>query len=69
MYAGLFVVDQITGEWIDAKTAFFVQAQKLPTPMSSGLAAFETEASARSAADKLEGEVLRWADVLEGGSR
>jgi copper chaperone NosL len=67
--AGFFVVDQTTGEWLDAKTAFFVLARKLPTPMSSGLAAFDAEASARSAAEKLEGEVLRWAQVLEGGSR
>jgi copper chaperone NosL len=67
--AGLFVVDQTTGEWLDARTAFFVKAQKLPTPMSSGLAAFETEAAARSTAEKLEGEVIRWREVLEGGMR
>jgi copper chaperone NosL len=67
--AGLFVVDQTTGEWLDAKSAFFVQAQILPTPMSSGLAAFGSEASAQSTAEKLEGEVLRWPQVLEGGLR
>jgi copper chaperone NosL len=67
--AGLFVIDQTTGEWLDAETAFYVLAQKLPTPMSSGLAAYETEASARSTAEKLEGEVLRWEQVLEGDMR
>jgi copper chaperone NosL len=62
--AGLFVVDRTSGEWLDAESAFFVQAQELPTPMSSGLAAFATEASARSMAERLEGEVLRWDEVL-----
>jgi len=67
--AGLFVVDHESGVWLDARTAFYVQAGKLPTPMSSGLAAFETETAARAGADELGGRVLRWEQILEGGRR
>jgi copper chaperone NosL len=62
--AGLFVVDFRSGEWLDAKAAYYIRAEKLPTPMSFGLAAFQSEASALSAADELEGEVLAWPQVL-----
>jgi copper chaperone NosL len=64
--AGLFVVDHDTGEWVDAREAFFVLSKKLPTPMSSGLAAFKTEESARAAAERLEGKVILWETVLAG---
>ena len=63
--AGLFVVDFRSGEWLDAKTAHYLRSEKLPTPMSSGLAAFKSEVAARSAADELEGQVWVWPQVLE----
>lgn len=62
--AGIFVVDFPTGLWLDARTASYVLAKKLPTPMSSGLAAYQEEASAETAAAKLEGEVLQWKEML-----
>jgi copper chaperone NosL len=62
--AGLFVVDFRTGAWLDAKAAYYIRAEKLPTPMSFGLAAFASQAAAMSAADELEGKVLVWPQVL-----
>lgn len=62
--AGLFVVDFRSGEWLDAKAAYYVRSEKLPTPMSSGLAAFKNEVAANSAADELEGQVLVWPEIL-----
>ena len=62
--AGLFVVDYETGQWIDARTASYVFSKKLPTPMSSGLAAYQEKTSAEMAATKLEGKVLPWKEML-----
>jgi copper chaperone NosL len=62
--AGLFVVDFESGEWLDAKAAYYIRSEKLPTPMSFGLAAFKSEAAARAVADELEGEVILWPQVL-----
>ena len=66
--AGLFVSDYDTRIWLDAKTALYVRSSKLATPMQYGLAAFETRATAKTAAKRLEGEVLSWSQVLEGGT-
>lgn len=43
--AAIYVHDYHTGEWVDAKVAFFVQSA-IPTPMGSGLVAFRDRASA-----------------------
>ncbi len=64
--AGLFVTDYDNRSWLDARMAFYVRSNKLPTPMQYGLAAFETRAKARTAAKRLDGEVLAWQQVLEG---
>lgn len=63
-----FVTDYDTQAWLDAKTAYYVRSSQLPTPMSYGLAAFQTRAQAEAAAKRLEGEVIEWATVLQGGS-
>jgi len=57
---GLFVVDQESGEWLDARAALFMRSDDLDTPMSSGLAAFGTRERAESAARKFKGRVLDW---------
>ncbi|MHC4136689.1 MAG: nitrous oxide reductase accessory protein NosL [Planctomycetota bacterium] len=56
----LFVVDHETGAWLDAKDAHYVRSETLDTPMSSGLAAFGTQARAMAAAKPLKGRVLGW---------
>lgn len=65
--AGWFVTDYDTHTWLDARTAYYVRSSQLPTPMSYGLAAFQTRAQAQSTAKRLEGELIEWTDVLEGG--
>jgi copper chaperone NosL len=64
--AGLFVVDYESGEWLDAKAAYYVRSEKLPTPMSFGLAAFKSQTAARAAAEDLGGEMIVWPQVLGG---
>ena len=67
--AGVFVVDYESEEWLDARGAYYVESKRLPTPMSSGLAAFGSEESAEAAAERLEGRVVLWADIhSRGGS-
>jgi copper chaperone NosL len=62
---GFFVVDQESGEWLDARAAYYMRSDELDTPMSSGLAAFGRRERAEAAARKLEGRVLDW-DALCG---
>jgi copper chaperone NosL len=63
--AGMFVIDYITGEWLDAAEAHYVLSESLPTPMGYGLAAFQSSASAQGEAEKLSGQVVRWNRILE----
>lgn len=63
---GVWVHDHGTGQWIDARTAAYVRAENLETPMASGLAAFaETEAARAFAAGFGASGVLTWAEVRE----
>lgn len=66
--AGWFVMDYETRHWLDARIAYYVRSDRFPTPMSYGLAAFETRDHAGAAANRLDGEVIEWTDVLEGGT-
>ncbi|MHC4577558.1 MAG: nitrous oxide reductase accessory protein NosL [Planctomycetota bacterium] len=60
---GLFVVDHETGDWLEARRAHYVRADRLQTPMASGLAAFAARERAAAAARKLGGRVLDWVTV------
>lgn len=62
--AALFVADFETGRWLDARKALYMQSPLLPTPMLSGLAAYGDEPRARAAADRLQGRLLSWEEVL-----
>lgn len=53
-----FVHDYNTEGWLRAETAFFVYSPDLFTPMGHGLAAFESEASARVFAEQRHTAVL-----------
>jgi hypothetical protein len=44
--------------------AVFLHSDRLRSPMSSGLAAFQSGASADSLRTEIGGEVLMWSDVL-----
>jgi nitrous oxide reductase accessory protein NosL len=60
----LFVVDYATGVWLDATAARYVRAERLETPMASGLAAFASAERAAAEASNLGGRVVDWAAVV-----
>jgi copper chaperone NosL len=64
--AALFVVDYATGEWLAAEDATYVVSPVLPTPMGSGLAAFDEPDAAEAATAKLEGATTGWEAVRSG---
>lgn len=52
-----------TGQWHDARQAFFVHGPKLHTPMGSGLAAVPGREQADALAAELGGRVLRYDEL------
>ena len=44
----IYVTDYVTGEWIDAGSAFYIRNSEIKTPMGYGIAAFASEESMRS---------------------
>lgn len=66
---GLFVTDYGSGEWLDATAARYVRAEKLETPMASGLAAFGGADRAQAEATKLGGSVVDWPAAVAEASR
>jgi copper chaperone NosL len=64
--AAIYVVDFDTGQWLDAASAYYLQAQTLPTPMSYGLAAFGTRAAAEAQLKSWPGKVLGWLELQRG---
>jgi hypothetical protein len=52
-----------SGEWHDARQAFFVHGPRLHTPMGSGLAAVPTRQTADALAAELGGRVLRYDEL------
>jgi copper chaperone NosL len=66
--AGWFVMDYDTHGWLDARSAYYVHSDRLPTPMSYGLAAFQTRAQAQATASRLDGEIVEWTRIVEGGT-
>jgi len=52
------------GDWLDARTAVFIHAPGLRTPMASGLAAVRPGAEADSLRAALGGTVLTWDAVV-----
>ncbi len=59
-----FVHDHETHTWIRAETAYYVLSEELPTPMLSGLAAFESAAAAETFAGQFSGQRLSFDELL-----
>ncbi len=59
----MWVADQRSGAWIDARAAVYVHAPELKTPMASGLAAFADRAAAERFAAEKKGRILALEDV------
>lgn len=65
----LFVRDFLADGWLDAKSAAFLSAASLRSPMAYGVGAFVSEAAGR---DELGGDVMRvwaWGELVDGLDR
>jgi copper chaperone NosL len=62
---GLWVRGYRSGQWHDARQAFYVRGPKLQTPMGSGLAAVPTRDEADVLAAELGGRVLRFDELAD----
>ena len=65
--AAFYVMDYEAKSWLKAEAAFFVKSDKIHTPMSGGLLAYQDRAKAEAAATANQGKLLSWAEVLAGG--
>ncbi|MEW5956609.1 MAG: nitrous oxide reductase accessory protein NosL [Chloroflexota bacterium] len=62
--AAFFVHNYDDKAWIRAETAAYVLSPHLPTPMLSGLAAFDSAGKAKTLAVEKQGRVMTFAEVL-----
>ena len=62
---GTFVMDYQHPVWIKAENAFYVRSSEFHTPMNGGIVAFGDETSARGAAAKYHGTLLRFEEVMK----
>lgn len=60
----IYVKDFGTTEWISAEDAIYVQG-RIDTPMSFGIVAFASEDTAGNLAEKINGQLLMWEEVLQ----
>ena len=58
-----WVHDYKTGEWVEFEKAFFVNTEKLITPMGFGLVAFSTESAANEFVHHEGGVLVRLSDL------
>jgi copper chaperone NosL len=63
--AGIYVVNSAGGEWLDARSAYFVRSDDLPTPMNYGIVAYGDADMASAAAARLNGRQLSWENLLQ----
>jgi len=63
--AGIYVIDNAGGEWLDAQSAHFVHSEDLPTPMNYGIVAYGDADMASAAAARLNGHRLNWENLLK----
>ena len=59
-----WVHDFVSGEWIDAKDAFFLYSHLLETPMAFGTAAVDSREKAEQLVAEYHGRVLDWDGLL-----
>ncbi len=64
--AVFFAMDYLTGkDWLPVNSATFVRSPEVPSPMSSGLAAFRDTNTAKDFAAKNKGQVLTFTELLK----
>ena len=62
--AGIFVVNSVGGEWLAGNAAHYVRSARFHSPMSYGILAYQVLGDAKAAADKNEGVLLSWEQLL-----
>ncbi len=62
--AAAFVVDFNSNGWLEARTAQYLHARTLPSPMSYGLGAFASTAEATAAGREWPGKVMGWEQLI-----
>ena len=60
-----FVHDYASEKWQRAETAFFIVSPQIQTPMAHGIAAYADRAAAEAAAQKVEGRVVVFGDLMQ----
>jgi copper chaperone NosL len=60
-----FVHDYDSREWLEADSAFYVQSNRIHSPMGSGVAAFALQARAEAMAAEQEGTIMDYASLLQ----
>lgn len=60
----VFVHDYHQHRWLRAETAFYTLSPNIPTPMLSGIIAFQTQTEAQAAATEFNGQVLTFDELL-----
>jgi len=66
-FLGAYVRDYDSGDWIDARKAYYFQGGDIKSPMGFGIAAFTSEESMRAYPQFDHGKALGSFDELTGG--
>ncbi len=64
-----YVHDLTTGRWLDARTALFVQSERLETPMASQLAACASLEGAHRLLEQYPGRITSFDELLQARRR
>jgi len=64
-----YVHDLTTGQWLNARSAFFVQSERLETPMASQLAASASQEGARRLLEQYPGTISSFDELLQARKR
>ena len=59
-----FVMDFNERQWIKADDAYYVRTSELTTPMNGGIIAFKNPSTAKEAADRYHGKLIRFEDLF-----
>jgi copper chaperone NosL len=62
-----YMMDYEARRWLKAEEAYFVRAEKFPTPMSGHMIAFGDRAKAEAAATANQGQLISFTEVLASG--
>ncbi len=62
---GIWVHDVVSGRWLAADSAVYLQSQQLKTPMAYGIAAFAAEKAAQEWQSRYGGRMMRFDELQQ----